>query len=66
MAQRTLTETYDYLRRIAPQFTAQVAQAAAQAHNEAEFERELNNAIAAIAEGLDIGLFRQQFLPTNA
>jgi hypothetical protein len=54
MVQPTFTETYDYLRRIAPEFTARIAQAATQTHNEAEFERELNNAIAG---ELDIGLF---------
>ncbi len=62
MKPKTVVETYDYLRRIAPDFTRRIAQAAAQAHNEAEFEREMNNAIAGIAEALGVGLlFRQQY-----
>jgi len=62
MSQRSVAETYGYLRRIAPEFTREIARAAAQAHNEAEFEHQLNNGIARIAEELDIGLlFRQQY-----
>jgi len=62
MSQRSVAETYEYLRRIAPEFTREIARAAAQAHNEAEFEHELNNGICRIAEELDIGLFfRQQY-----
>jgi len=62
MLQRSVIATYEYLRWIAPDFSQQIAQATARAHNEAEFERELNSAIGRIAEKLDVGLlFRQQY-----
>ncbi len=38
MPQRSISETYDYLRRIAPALSQQFAQAAVQAHNEAELQ----------------------------
>ena len=38
MPPRTISGTYDYLRRIAPALSQQFAQAAAQAHNEAELQ----------------------------
>lgn len=59
---RSIVETYDYLRHTAPQFAEETSQATAQAHNEAEFEHQMNNAIARIAEELDVDLlFRQQY-----
>jgi len=62
MVQRNIIETYDYLHCMAPEFTVKIEQAVAQAHNEAEFERGMNSAIADIAKELDIGLlFRQQY-----
>jgi hypothetical protein len=44
MPLRSITETYDYLRRIAPMLSQQLAQAAAQAHNEAEL-REIQESL---------------------
>ena len=62
MPPRTVTETYAYLRQTAPAFARQIAAAAAAAHNEAEFEHALNNAIAAVAGELGVELaFRQEY-----
>ena len=62
MPTRTVTETYAYLRQTAPAFARQIAAAAAAAHNEAEFEHALNNAIAAVAGELGVELaFRQEY-----
>ena len=62
MPPRTVTETYAYLRQTAPAFARQVAAAASAAHNEAEFEHALNNAIAAVAGELGVELaFRQEY-----
>jgi len=58
----TNAQTYEYLRRIAPEFQAQVHRVAQTVHNEAEFEHGLNNAIAEVAQGLGVDLlFRQQY-----
>jgi len=38
MPPRSITEAYDYLRRMAPALSQQFARAAAQAHNEAEWQ----------------------------
>jgi hypothetical protein len=46
MPSRSVVQTYDYLRRVASQFTDDTARATVQAYNEAEFEHEMNNAIA--------------------
>jgi len=62
MPTRTVTETYAYLRQTAPAFARQIAAAAGAAHNEAEFEHALNNAIAAVAGELGVELaFRQEY-----
>jgi len=57
-----IVEQYDRIRQLAPEFHATVQHAAQHAHNEAEFEHELNNAIARIAEELGVRLlFRPQY-----
>ncbi|HQE92287.1 MAG TPA: N-6 DNA methylase [Anaerolineae bacterium] len=62
MSIRTVTETYTYLRQIAPPFAQQITAAARAAHNEAEFEHVMNNAIATVAQDLGVTLdFRQEY-----
>ena len=53
---------YDSLHRQAPDFSGQIAAAAGQAHNEAEFAHRMNNLIADVADRLDVNLlFRQEY-----
>ena len=53
---------YEHIHRIAPDFNRRIARAAAQAHNEAEFERALSNAIEQVAGKLGVELaFRQEY-----
>ncbi|RME42197.1 MAG: SAM-dependent DNA methyltransferase, partial [Chloroflexi bacterium] len=62
MPQRNVIETYKRLHHIAPDLHREIVQAAAQAHNEAEFEHALNNVVADVAEELNVDLlFRQQY-----
>ncbi len=62
MPQRNVTETYDFLRRQAPAFAERMVAAANAAHNEAEFEREMNAAIADVGRELGVTLdFRQEY-----
>ena len=50
------------IRQMTPAFLGAVRQAAAQAHNEAEFERQMNNAIEHVASQLEVPLFfREQY-----
>ncbi len=44
----------DFIRREAPAFAARIHEAAAEAHNEAEFVRDLEQDIAKLAERLDV------------
>lgn len=62
MPARSITETYTYLRQIAPDFAQQISTATASAHNEAEFESKMNAAIAVVAHELGVELaFRQEY-----
>jgi len=56
------SEIYQHIQARAPQFYQQTKTAARAAHNEAEFEHALNNAIAEMAQVLGVDLlFRQQY-----
>ena len=53
---------YDHIQKIAPDINQQIVKAAQNAHNEAEFERDVNNIINDIAKDLGVDLlFRQQY-----
>lgn len=55
-------ETYEKIRQLAPEFAQAVRHAVAQSHNEAEFERRVNNEIERLAKQLGVDLlFRQQY-----
>ncbi len=57
-----LTQTYEKIRQLAPAFAHATRQAVEQAHNEAEFERRMNNEIERAARVLGTQLlFRQQY-----
>ncbi len=54
--------TYEKLRQLGPDFATFVRHAAASAHNEAEFERQVNNEIERLAKQLGVDLlFREQY-----
>jgi len=58
----SVVQRYDHIRRISPEFTRRIQTAAKEAHNEAEFEHAMNNAIAAVAGELGVELaFRQEY-----
>lgn len=58
----TTLQTYEQIRHLAPAFDRFTRQAAAQAHNEAEFERQMNNEIERLAAKLGVQLlFREQY-----
>ncbi|MCA9873382.1 MAG: N-6 DNA methylase [Anaerolineales bacterium] len=62
MQQSRATEFYDRIRQIAPDITQKITSAANKAHNEAEFERDLNNIIKKVADDMGVELlFRQQY-----
>ncbi|MCL6613067.1 MAG: N-6 DNA methylase [Firmicutes bacterium] len=62
ITQRNILETYEYIHRIAPDFSRVIKQAATHAHNEAEFQSNLSMAITRIAQKLDVVLLsRQQY-----
>lgn len=57
-----ISETYERIRKIAPSFTLSIQEAVRRAHNEAEFERDMNNEIEKVARQLGVQLlFRQQY-----
>lgn len=57
-----IAETYERIRKIAPAFTLFMQEAVRRAHNEAEFERDMNNEIEKVAHQLGVQLlFRQQY-----
>lgn len=56
MTERTTTQVYEHLRRSAPAFAETVEKAVRSAHNEAEFERLVNNAVAEVAGELGVQL----------
>ncbi|GAB4535130.1 MAG: hypothetical protein Kow0063_19040 [Anaerolineae bacterium] len=57
-----LFQTYEKLRQLGHNFASFVPQAVAQSHNEAEFERRVNNEIERLAKRLDVDLlFREQY-----
>jgi hypothetical protein len=60
MLPRSITETYDYLRRMAPALSQQFTQAAAQAHNEAELQTATGRHLEKLAEQLGIELTTRQ------
>ncbi|MBC7264407.1 MAG: N-6 DNA methylase, partial [Chloroflexi bacterium] len=62
MGERSITEQYEYIRRVSPEFAQRIQTAAREARNEAEFEHAMNNAIAAIADDLGVSVtFRQEY-----
>jgi hypothetical protein len=56
MPPRTILETYDYLRRIAPELSHHFRADAAASHNEEEFRIAASQRIAAVAAELGIAL----------
>jgi len=56
MPSRTILETYDYLRRIAPELSRQFREDAARSHNEEEFRIAASQRIAHLAAELGIEL----------
>jgi SAM-dependent methyltransferase len=58
----TATQTYQKIRQLAPDFARFIRDAVAQSHNEAEFERQMNNEIDRLARQLGTKLlFREQY-----
>ena len=57
-----ISETYNRIRDLAPSFYQRMVESARRAHNEAEFEREMNNEIDKVARQLEVQLsFRQEY-----
>ncbi len=52
----TTLHTYEKIHKLAPEFARFTRQAAAQAHNEAEFERQMNNEIERLAKQLGVNV----------
>lgn len=62
MLNLSVEQTYDFITRSAVDFHQQTIRFAGTAHNEAEFERDMNNAIGEMARKLGVQLlFRQQY-----
>ncbi|HGX92571.1 MAG TPA: SAM-dependent DNA methyltransferase [Candidatus Tenderia sp.] len=57
-----IAQTYNRIRQLASQFARFVQQAMVRSHNEAEFERQVNNEIERLSRQLDVNLlFREQY-----
>lgn len=62
MSSLSVEQQYDFICRTAGDFYQKIVGCAGAAHNEAEFERDMNNAISVVARQLDVQLlFRQQY-----
>jgi len=58
----SITEAYENIRWLAPDFFTPVKQAVAQSHNKAQFERRVNKEIERLAQELGVNLVsREQY-----
>ena len=56
----TTLSRYDNIHQLAPGMSERIRQSADRAHNEAEFERDVNNAVREIAREMGVDLFHSE------